>query len=274
MANGNYAYVRDRAYVLRGRDGKPRRLIGSLLDITQQKELDRAKDEFLSLSSHQLRTPLTIVHVLSEMLAGGVAGELAAEQRDYALQISRTCMRMVRMVSDMLSISRMELNRLPIQPIPTDVNELIANHIGEVAGAAAEKSVTIHFAHKHLPRLAIDPVVFGHIIENLLTNAVRYTRAGEGEVRVSFGQATDGYHLVVADNGIGIPQSAQEHVFERFFRAENAASADTSGTGLGLYLVKILTDAFGGSVRVASQEGKGTTVTVHIPAAGMVTKSE
>lgn len=270
-ADGEYAFVRDRAFVLRDANGAVQRIIGSMLDITDQKQLDRAKDEFLSLVSHQLRTPLTIVRMLSGMLAGGQTGELSPLQQGYAQQIAEASARMVRLVGDILNISRLELGRISIRPLPVNVNTLIQTYIDELTPLAQEKGVRILFTpERTLPMVPLDAMVFGQILHNLLTNAIRYTLPDKGHIRVTFIRK-DGaeYVLSVADNGIGIPKTAQAHIFDRFYRAANAKRSDATGTGLGLYLVKLAADAFGGRIWVESKPGRGATFYIGIPQAGM-----
>lgn len=269
-ADGSYRYVRDRAFVVRDNKGEPLRLIGSMLDVTKQKELDRAKDEFISLVSHQLRTPLTAIRLFTEMLTAGHAGKLGNKQQNYLEKIDISTKRMIQLVSDILNISRMELGHVKVEPVPTDINALILSHIDEVEPLAKAKDVTITFKpSRKLTDALIDPVMFGQFVHNLLTNAIRYSRPDNAKVTVSFKARADGYLLAVKDNGIGIPAKSQERIFERFYRAENAVKTEGEGTGLGLYLLKIISESVGGKIWFESQLGKGTTFYVQIPLAGM-----
>jgi PAS domain S-box-containing protein len=269
-ADGGYNYVRDRGLLVRDRDGAPARIIGSLLDVTPQKQLDIAKDEFISLVSHQLRTPLTVIRVYGEMLTGGMFGDLTVEQAQWIKNMTNSSARLIDVVGDILNVSRLDLGRIRISAQQHDLSRLMDNCVRDVQPFADERQVTLAL---HLPKQPVmadvDDVVFAQIVHNLLTNAIRYTRPSKGQVDIELKSRKNGYLLSVADNGIGIPKSAQPHVFERFYRAKNALAVDVQGSGLGLYLVKVMCDAFGGKIWFETEKGKGTVFHVLIPRAGM-----
>ncbi|MBL8159125.1 PAS domain-containing protein [Candidatus Saccharibacteria bacterium] len=271
-ADKKYVVVRNRAFVLYDQAGEPERIIGSLLDITAQKQLEHAKDEFLSLVSHQLRTPLTVTRLYSEMLSSGVAGPITPDQQAYVSRITGASVRMIHLVSEILNISRVELDRIKVQPVPTDINRFIQIHLKELTPLAREKGVRLEFTpDTDLPLIPIDSDVFNLIVENLLANAVRYTRQDEGRVSVSFNCDEKGcYVLAVRDNGIGIPAAARPYIFSRFYRADNAVNFDSEGTGLGLYLIKLICDTIGAETWFESKKNRGTTFYVKLPPCGMV----
>jgi PAS domain S-box-containing protein len=271
-ADDSYTTIRNRAFVLRDSRGDPTRIIGSMLDITKQKQLDRAKDEFISLVSHQLRTPLTTIRLLSEMLVGGFVGDITDEQKEHTAKITNASIRLIKLVSDILNISRAELDRIKIEPVPTDVNQLIQTYIDEQHPFAQEKGTVISFKPIKLPMISLDPIALGQIIQNLLGNAVHYTKPTGGHVKVSFTKQSNGYILCVEDDGIGIPRASAGHIFDRFYRAPNTKKVEGEGTGLGLYLVKLITDTFGGQVWFESKADHGTTFYVQIPLTGMQAK--
>lgn len=274
-ADGSHVIVRNRAFILRDSHGKPERIIGSFLDITEAKRLDRAKDEFITLVSHQLRTPLTIIRLYGNMLSDGIAGMLTGDQQAYVDKITNASIRLIKLVGDILNISRLELNRIKIESNPTDPNVLIQACIDELLPVAQTKHATINFTGN--PKIGLVPVdgtVFNEIIHNLVGNALRYLNSENGQIDISFKKERRGYLLAVRDNGIGIPMNAQAHIFERFYRAKNATNADGEGTGLGLYLVKLFTDAAGGKIWLESQEGKGTTFYVLFPPEGMIAQPQ
>ncbi|HSX30470.1 MAG TPA: PAS domain-containing sensor histidine kinase [Candidatus Saccharimonadales bacterium] len=269
-ADGSYSYVRDRGLLLRGDDGRPIRIIGSLLDITAQKQLDTAKDEFVSLVSHQLRTPLTVIRVYGEMLTSGIFGSLSDEQTKWVRNMTNSSVRLIDVVGAILHVSRLDLGRVKISVAAHDVVRIIQSCISEVQPLADEKRVHIGFASPRKPVLVnVDETIFVQIVHNLLTNAVRYTKPQKGRITVGLKTDKQGYLLSVHDNGIGIPKAAREHIFERFYRAKNAVSMEVQGSGLGLYLVKVLCDTFGGTVWFESSEGRGTTFYVRLPRHGM-----
>lgn len=269
-ADGSYAVVRNRAYVLRNHAGKPARIIGSCQDITQQKQLDRAKDEFISLVSHQLRTPLTIIRLYGNMLIDGIAGTLDKQQETYVKKMTAASIRLIKLVSDILNISRVELNRIKVDRQPVDANALIRSCLEELTPVIKAKSATVIFTPRpNLEKAPLDATLFSEIVNNLTGNALRYGPQQNAEVSVDLKKSTKGYLLKVHDNGLGIPAADQPHIFERFYRAHNAASVDSEGSGLGLYMVKLFTEAVGGKVWFESTEGKGTTFYVQFPPSGM-----
>jgi len=271
--DGTYVDVRDRAFLLRDSSRAPIRIIGSMLDITQQKELERAKDRFISLVSHQLRTPLTSMRLLTEMLASGHLDTLTAAQQECMLQIEASTVRMIRLVNEILSVSSLETGRLNVQLVKSNANAIIQAQIDEVLPLAAERKVTIVFEpDETIDIVTVDPMLFSQIVHNLLTNAVRYSMKENSVIKVTFHLADNEYLLTVSDRGIGIPKAAQPHIFSGFYRANNAIRARGDGTGLGLYLTKLILDMTGGSIRFDSQERKGSTFYVSLPLGGMSNK--
>lgn len=269
-ADGSYINVRNRCLVQRAADGTPTRIIGSFLDITKQTQLAHAKDEFISLVSHQLRTPLAAIRVYSEMLESGMFGKLKAEQQMPVHQVTEASVRLIKLVDTILNISRIELGHVVSVPVRSDINTLLKQHIDEVLPLAKQRGVTLHFTpNAKVGTVLIDPTIFSQVVHNLLTNAIRYTKNSKGSVRIKLIRTKDGYLLSVKDNGIGIPESAQPLIFNRFYRADNAVDASEQGTGLGLYLIKLMTETTDCKIWFESIENKGTTFYIQIPLTGM-----
>lgn len=268
-ANGDYAIVRDRAFVLRDNKGQAIRIIGSMLDITEAERLDRAKDEFSSLVSHQLRTPLTIIQLYSGMLRDGLIGKLQPDQLEYIEHINNASHRLIKLVSNILNISRIELDKIKQEPVPTEVNRFIQQIVDDLQPIAHDRHVDLRFKPLgHTARFVLDQGLCTEIVHNLITNAIHYSPEGKGRVEVGCTVSSKGLQLRVRDNGIGIPSAAQPHIFSRFYRADNAVRTGAEGTGLGLYLTRLIAEAMGGTVSFSSQEGKGTTFRVFLPAPG------
>lgn len=244
-------------------------LIEVIRDVTADMELDRQKDEFVSLTSHQLRTPLTAIRLFVEMLSDEQVGKLNAAQHDYINKVADSTRRMIELVGDFLNNSRIDLGRLKIEPEMTQLDEFIGDYVEELRPVATEKNVELIYKPGDLPGVPIDRNLYGQIVHNLLTNAIRYTPE-RGQVTVVIENSVKGYKLSVTDTGIGIPIAAQAKLFQRFFRAENAVLMQGEGSGLGLYLVKKILELIGGSISYETTEGKGTSFHVIIPHKGML----
>lgn len=244
-------------------------------DITHIMEVDRMKTEFVSLASHQLRTPLTSINWYIEMLQAGDAGDLNDKQKEFLSEVYKGSKRMVQLVNDLLNVSRLETGRLKIEPVPTDLIAFIQGIRKEVEPQVVDAGyhVTLEFPEKKVSEVNIDKILLRQVIINLLTNAIRYSANGKnGQVHLSLAVGPQAYTITVKDNGIGIPKDAQDHIFEKFFRADNARTVVSDGNGLGLYLAKQIMDASGGTIGFTSDSGQDTTFYVTIPLTGMKSK--
>lgn len=245
--------------------------VGIERDITKEKEIDSAKTEFVSLASHQLRTPLSAINWYTEMLLAEDAGAITDTQREYLGEVSRGSRRMVELVNALLNVSRIELGTFAVQPEPTDVVELARDVINELKSKILEKKFHIEETYaENLPKMMIDPKLTRIVFQNLLTNAVKYTPE-EGKISISIAMSTDEtmFTISVSDTGYGIPKGDQSRIFTKLFRASNIREKETDGTGLGLYIIKSIVEHSGGTVTFESEEGKGTTFTLTLPVSGM-----
>ncbi|MCF7865014.1 MAG: PAS domain S-box protein [Candidatus Pacebacteria bacterium] len=235
-------------------------------DITKEKEVDKAKTEFVSLASHQLRTPLSTVSWYSEMLLAGDVGDVTPEQKKYIEEIYRGNQRMVNLVNTLLDVSRIELGTFIVESKPTNIVKLVQGVIEEYRLQIREKRIHFSFSsEKSIPNIQVDPKILRMVVQNLLSNAIKYTPEG-GRVFISlFAQKGNAVLFKIVDTGYGIPKNQQDKIFTKLFRADNVVGKDTEGTGLGLYIAKSIVEQSGGKIWFESSENKGTTFNVTLP---------
>lgn len=239
-------------------------------DITEEKALDEARTNFISLASHQLRTPLTAVKWYTELLMDKGMGTLTELQTKFAQQILMGANRLGETINLLLSLARIEGKALEINPKPIQIVDFAKTVIGELAPLAKKEGVSL-ILHEPLPSLPIisfDPAMLHEVMANLLVNAIRYSWKDE-TVTISLSAGEKEATVAIADNGIGIPAAVQGRVYEKFFRADNATKKVSGGTGLGLPLVRSLISLWGGKIWFTSQEGKGTTFYFTVPYEGL-----
>jgi PAS domain S-box-containing protein len=239
--------------------------IGQFIDRREaEAQSEKIKDEFFSLVSHELRTPLTSVIGYTDMLAKKEGSKLSEQGRKMIDVIKRNAKREMRLVGDLLLLVRIEGGRFELLPGKVELPQIAAQSV-EAAGPAAEKmGIRLNLKSDPVPAFEGDPDRLGQVIDNLLTNAIKFTY-GDGEVAVRIAQEGVFAVIEVADNGRGISEEDQQHLFERLYRASSATEDHVPGTGLGLTIVKAITEAHGGQINVRSELGKGTTFRIELP---------
>jgi signal transduction histidine kinase len=229
------------------------------------KELDQAKTDFLSITSHQLRTPLSAIKGYLSMLEEGDFGKLSKKQTDIIGILLRNSERLIRLINIFLNISRIESGRLKIIKSPNDLNRLISDIVKSLQLEADEKHINLDFKPIDLPPLSFDSDKLSDVILNLIDNAIKYTPVG-GKVSISVKSKDDYVVLSIHDNGIGIAYEELDQLFEKFRRGKEINKVDTSGNGLGLYIAKIIITGHGGNIWAESEgEHKGSTFKFTLP---------
>jgi PAS domain S-box-containing protein len=255
-------------------------------DITQEKAIDRAKTEFVSLVSHQLRTPLSAIKWYTEMLLDGDAGRLKKEQKELLDLMYESDLRMVDLVEALLDVSRLNLGTFVMDIAKTDPAALVESVSEEMRPDWKKKKIKFSSeCDKSIVSINADPRLLRMIFQNLLSNAFKYTPEG-GIVNFSFRKIEKGESfggrtsqkerigISVSDTGCGIPEKDRESIFTRFYRGSNANTMDTNGFGLGLSIVKSVIGLSGGEIWFDSEEMKGTTFYVEFPLFGMKQKKQ
>jgi signal transduction histidine kinase len=238
-------------------------------DVTAERESERAKDEFLGYVSHELRTPIASVLGYLELI-GLDDANLTVEQRAHLEVVGRNANRLLHLVDDLLLRAQVDAGRFTVRPEPIDLAEVVAASVRSALPFASTNDLTLRDTTTTTVPLAADPLRLGQMVDNLVSNALKFTPAG-GRVEVHAalirppGRAPEAV-LTVRDDGVGIPADDIRHLTERFFRSSTATQRRVPGVGLGLSITKAIVDAHGGDLTISSIEGSGTTFTVKLPA--------
>jgi PAS domain S-box-containing protein len=234
-------------------------------DITERKQLDRMKDEFVGTVSHELRTPLTAIKGFVELVLDGDAGPVAETQREFLEVAARNADRLGSVINDILDVSRIESQGLEIRLEPTDLVAVLEDVASTFRLMAHNKGLTLRHEVANLPKVVGDAPRLVQVFSNLLSNAIKYTPKGEVGVRAV--ATSDRVEVVVHDSGIGLTKEEQGQLFTKFFRGRDPVVADSGGTGLGLVIAKAIVEKHQGTIDVESRPGDGTRFRVILPAA-------
>ena len=228
-------------------------------------QANRLKSEFISIVSHQLRSPLSNMRWALEILMSGKIGKIEEEQLEYFTILKENSDRMRELVKDLLTVSRIETARLSLKKETFSLEELIKELISSFEPFSKASNTEISFqAEKDLPMVVSDREKIKLVIENLIDNAIRYTK-GKGKIEIKLKRKDGRIYFEIKDNGVGIPKEDQKYIFQKFFRSKNAARYQTEGSGLGLYIVKSILEKAKGKIGFRSQEGKGSTFWFTLP---------
>lgn len=236
-------------------------------DMTKLRELEKTKDEFLSVASHELRTPMTIIKSYLWMISTEKQGELSIKQKEYIKKAIISTERMIELINDILNISRIEQNAINVVVNRVELVELVTEFVSDFKVKADEKGLKLTITSEKDKHYAyVDTSKLREILLNLVGNAVKYT--DKGEIRIDIQRAGDFAKVSIIDTGIGIKQDGLERLFHKFGRLDSSYQtvAESEGTGLGLYIVKLFIDAMGGKIGVFSEGlGMGSTFWFTLP---------
>jgi len=242
-------------------------LIGAIFvfrDVSHEWEIDEAKKEFVSLASHQLRTPLVGVQWVIERFLKKEK-HLSDKGKEYLKDIRVSCQRLSNLVDLLLNVSRIESGNISISPKQLELVGFIEEFLKEYSSLYAKKKITLIFKeHPKTLKAVTDSNALRNIMQTIISNTIEYTKEG-GRVEVSLRKKDHVFLFAVSDTGIGIPEKNQATIFNKFARGSNAKLMKPEGAGFGLYFAKRATDLLGGKIWFKSKENKGTTFYVELP---------
>ncbi len=261
--------------------GKNIGAVSVLRDVTREVQIDRAKTEFISLASHQLRDAPTAIGWCAEMLLNGTQGPLTAGQKDYVEEIYRRNKNATGLINDLLNVSRIDLGTFIIEPEEVLPESVCDGEIKQFMPQIEAKKLRLEKDYdKDLPRINADRGLLGVVFQNLISNAIYYTpEGGQIKIGLKFEKSAAGKKekvvFSVVDNGCGIPDNQKDKIFQRMFRADNAKIARSGGSGLGLYVVKEIIDQAGPGWEIGfeSKENQGSLFWIKIPLSGMIPRA-
>lgn len=234
------------------------RLSRYVILFNKMKEVDQMKDEFISLVSHELKTPLTAIRGYADLLKEELGNSLESKQKEYLKNIEISTERLRDLVEDILEVSRIEQGRLKLEISQVDPNEAVSKVIDFLTPQAQKKKLKIGVKNelKADSRIEIDPKRLEQILINLVSNAIKYTPQGKVQVRIF--EENEKVFISVEDTGLGMSAKEQKSLFQKFYRIRNKETSGISGTGLGLWITKGLTEKMGGEIEVESMKGVGS----------------
>ncbi|MDR1300475.1 MAG: hypothetical protein LBK50_02090 [Candidatus Nomurabacteria bacterium] len=231
--------------------------------------LDKTKDEFMSIASHQLRTPLTSIQGYASMVVDGDFGRVNDEQLHALNEIVASSRRMTVLVDDLLNVSRLQSGKFVLAKTEVNLSELVKSEVDQVAILAASHGVKVVYDDKKwdkIPSVTMDAAKIGEVMSNMIDNAIFYSRSGSTvDVLLDYNKADETVGFRVRDHGIGVPKKDQEELFTKFFRASNSRTLRPDGTGIGLFLAKKVVTEHGGEIIFSSVEGQGSTFGFKLP---------
>jgi len=233
----------------------------------QVAKANKMKSEFVSIASHQLKAPLSGMRWATDALIGNKNESLTQRQIEYLKDIQENTSRMIRLVNDLLDVSRIETGRMVVGEQEVDLKDTVETVIKELnCFALAQNTKLILKVDDKIKKIKNDPVRIKMVMQNFIDNAIKYIGDKKGEIVISLENREKNVFFSVKDNGLGIPQEERKKIFEKFYRGDNIAKRQTIGTGLGLYIAKAVIDNSKGKIGFNSKEGAGSTFWFTLPA--------
>lgn len=238
----------------------------NILGGNEKENVENIKSDFVTLASHQLRTPLSGIKWYTEILLSEKHDSLTDRQKKYLKEVYRSNERAISLVNDLLDVSRIQEGHIHLELRAVRIEKVIQEIIDSFESIIQANKVDVNFEVKHgpLPPVTTDSEKLRRVIINLLSNSVKYTPSG-GEINIVLEQKDDELQISIRDTGVGIPEEEKEKIFEKFFRGQQVIKIAPDGTGLGLYIAKSLIQAMGGEISFDSKVGEGTTFTINLP---------
>ena len=234
-------------------------------NLTREKMIDEMKSEFISIAAHQLRTPLTAIKWAMRMVLTKEAGGINEEQEELLKQGYKSNERLIKLVNNMLNVSRIEENRFEYSFDKNDISEIIDLVIENLDKEMKKKNIEFEIKKtSRIPKIYMDNEKIELVLQNLLENAVKFTPK-RGKISLTIKAGKENITIKVKDNGVGIPKESQANLFSKFFRAKNVAKMEVEGSGLGLFITKNIINKHEGDITYESEEGKGTEFIVTLP---------
>lgn len=247
---------------------KDRQLLEHSVLYKKSRELDKMKDDFISMTAHELRTPITAIRGYTEMLKEKIGDRIKPEESEHLSRVIISANRLNDLINDILDVSRIEQGRLPIEMQNISPAAIIKEVIDELKIKVDEKNLQLSFLQpqdelSHL--ISADPKRLKQVLVNLIGNSIKYTKEGKIEIEASANEIKEKYFISIKDTGLGISAEAQKRLFEKFYKISNKETSGIMGTGLGLWITKALTETMGGQIFVESMEGVGSKFTLVFP---------
>ncbi|NDF27409.1 MAG: sensor histidine kinase [Nitrosopumilaceae archaeon] len=230
----------------------------------EARKTDIAKDEFLAMITHELKTPLVPIRGYADILLSGHLGEITDKQRERINIIKSSASSLLQLISDLLDVQKLELGQLKIQKEDADIHDTVLKSVQTLQPQIEEQNIKIvnEVSHHVIPH---DPDRIGQVLTNLIKNSLKAIKPGSGMVRIYSEQTPDEIRIIVSDNGLGVPYEKQGKLFTKFYQADASMTREKGGSGLGLSICKGIVEIHGGKISMQSTPNSGTTVTFSLP---------